>query len=232
MNYGKSPKVLGQFELNPPKYGFSLMHYQYLPILMLDSEYKGFKLPENLIEFKVLIDKVTEDLIEHTGSTITDKTFPYKYMYLTVKRSWVEPGNPGNRPGWHADGFGSSSADPNGIGDLNYIWSDMNPTEFAVQEFVNVPTGDFEMLESIERQVIPEMITSLPDNTLARLDEEVIHRVGLNVNPGVRTFFKLSASNHKFNLIGNTYNFDLPHDWEMYSRATHRNVDNSDFKID
>lgn len=226
LSYGKAPVNLGQFELDKPDHGFALMHCQYLPIFMRDISTEHMKmpyqLPEEYEEYAGLISKCTMDA--NDGQIVRDPNkFPFKYIYLTAKRTWVEPGNPGNRPGWHADGFGSN-------GDLNYIWADMNPTEFAVQEYINVPETDMEMLKSINEQTKDDSIITFADKSLLKLDEEVIHRVGLNVERGYRTFFKLSMSNHKYNLEGNSYNFKLPHDWTMHSRTDLRNVDNKDFK--
>jgi hypothetical protein len=51
----------------------------------------------------------------------------------------------------------------------------------------------------------------------------VIHRVATVVEPGMRTFVKITVSDRRFNLIGNTHNYELDYDWEMHPRQVERN---------
>lgn len=218
--YGNPPKVLGEIDLNPTEH----MLYLYLPILMPG---KMMQLPKRLDFIRPLIKPILMDVME-------DRDLFDKYVYVTAKTCWVEPGAPGNRPGWHADGFGSD-------GDLNYIWYDMNPTEFAMLPFSNIPTDDMAMLAKIEEQIniyrhihlggSPSFdpIVTYPNKTLLRLDESVVHRVNPNPKPGLRTFIKISVSKHKYNLKGNSHNYLFDYDWKMFDRADIRNTDNKDF---
>jgi len=105
----------------------------------------------------------------------------------------------------------------------------MNPTEFAIQTFADIPDDDIKSMEEMERQIEPDNIVVYPDNTLLLLDEAVVHRVNPSPTAGVRTFFKLSASHHRYNLLGNSRNYDLDYDWEMFDRFGRRNCDNKDF---
>ncbi len=210
--YGQEPRDLGSYTLEPTE----MMFYLYLPIIMPGDA--GIHIPDRLRFLDRLTIAVIQDIREHLGEPAWKK----HYVYITAKTMWVEPGNPGNRPGWHADGFGSD-------GDLNYIWHDMNPTEFCVQDFENVPTDDAGMLEAIESAVDMRNIRIYPNGHLLRLDESVIHRVSPVINPGVRTFIKYSVSKHKYNLVGNSHNHLILYDWIMYKRAEDRNCDNKDF---
>ena len=70
-------------------------------------------LPPNLEQFTPLLHLVRNDCRNRWREN---------YVYLTAKTLWVSPENPGNRPGWHSDGFMTD--------DLNYVWSDRDGTLF------------------------------------------------------------------------------------------------------
>jgi hypothetical protein len=135
-----------------------------------------------------------------------------------VKTMFVQPGQPGNREGWHADGFGSG-------GDINYIWCDKNPTEFAIGEFGEISTDDQISMQQMAENADRSFITTYPVNTLLRLDEAVVHRVSEFVEPGVRRFVKITISRHIFNNEGNSRNYALEYNWMMIPRDTSRNLD-------
>lgn len=225
--YGRAPKVVTPcLELTPTE----MMFYLYLPIRFpfeddsWESEYNyRFWVPKNLQFAWPFIEMVWAD----TGI----KTFDTHFVYLTAKTMYVEPGAPGNRPGWHADGYGSN-------GDLNYIWYDSNPTEFAEMPFENIPDDDMASMEAMAIQIAQEScrlvarplpIKTYPCKSVLRLDESVVHRVSPFVTPGVRTFLKASVSRHRYNLKGNSHNHLVHYDWEMHDRLAIRNTDSKDF---
>ncbi|MEM7211767.1 MAG: hypothetical protein AAF479_07720 [Pseudomonadota bacterium] len=204
--YGQPPVDMGLFDIETGE----MMFYLYLPVKMPNF---ADAYPERLKPFWSI----------YTAVSTSDYVKPWHiYIYMTVKTLWVEPGSPGNRPGWHIDGYGSN-------GDLNFIWSDMNPTEFAVQPFHDIPDDDFESMAEITRQVDPSKIVTYPDKHLLMLDESVVHRVAETVTAGVRTFVKVSVSEHRYNLKGNSHNYLIPYSWEMHDRSDVRNLDNKDF---
>lgn len=209
--YGNPPTIIGKIPLEPSEH----MIFLYLPIKMAGNTL--FRYPERLRYLNDLLGKVHINAGYLLGTEYADH-----YVYLTAKTMWVEPGAAGNRPGWHADGYGSN-------GDLNYIWHDMNPTQFAVQQFTDIPDDDVQSMVEMERQVDLERLTEYPDRTLLRLDETVVHRVNPTVTPGLRTFIKLSVSKHQYNLKGNSHNHLFDYDWDLVDRAAVRNVDNKDF---
>lgn len=213
MEYGAEPKVLGTIDLNPVEH----MLYLYLPVKMPHNH--RVYLPPQLR----FMDKMLASSMEDAYVALGGRDFAKCYVYVTAKTMWVTSHCPGNRPGWHADGFGSG-------GDLNYIWHDMNPTEFAVQKFMEVSGDDFQCLEDLSYQVDPDCIVVYPNRTLLRLDERVVHRVSPNPKEGLRTFIKVSVSKHKYNLKGNSHNYLIDYDWEMHDRVCVRNMDNKDFR--
>lgn len=206
MIYGNAPENLGYIDLDP----LEMMFYMYLPVKM--SNIHEYKIPKNLEYLQKIFDKIS-DSIDNS-----------KYVYVTAKTMYVDSNFCGNRPGWHADGYGSN-------GDINYIWYDMNPTEFAIQDFHDIPDDDFQSMIEMEKQIDLNNITTYPCKNLLRLDESIVHRVNPVVQSGIRTFIKISVSSHKYNLRGNSHNYMFDYTWDMVHRTEHRNVDNKDFKI-
>lgn len=138
-----------------------------------------------------------------------------EYIYLTVKRMIVGPTVTPNRPGWHADGFGTD--------DLNFVWYDCVPTIFNRSEF-DVSEDHTLSLQQFEEQAWYENDVVFPTHTLLRLDPTIVHRVGRADREQMRTFVKITISKNQFNLIGNSRNHAAPGlNWPMYPRATVRN---------
>lgn len=212
VNYGNPPVDMGYFPIEPQE----MLVYLYLPVKMSASEClknQGVRIPERLrfaqdIVMAAILDaEKTLNMNEH-------------YVYLTAKTLWVEGCFSGNRPGWHADGYGSH-------GDLNYIWHNMNPTEFAVQPFENIPEDDFESMVAMENQIQHDKIVTYPNEHLLRLDESVVHRVNPKIDAGMRTFIKVSISRNRFNLKMNSHNYLFDYKWTMYDRDNVRNLDSN-----
>lgn len=212
--YGGAPIDLGHMPLKPQE----MLAYLYLPVKMAQplegGDNFGVRIPKRLQFLKEMVWASIED---------AEKTLDVQkhYVYLTVKTLWVEGGFSGNRPGWHADGYGSE-------GDLNYIWADMNPTQFAVQPFSGIPDDDFASMQAMEAQIEPERIVVYADSHLLRLDESIVHRVNPDIRSGMRTFVKISISRHRFNLKYNSHNHLFDYAWQMFDRDAVRNMDNKD----
>lgn len=202
--YGHAPETVGVYDLDFTEY----MHYMYLPVSLPDS--RGvIALPPRL-EFarKMITDAIVMERIE--------KRTEWAYIYVTARRGYATPGNPLNRPGWHADGFGTE--------DINYVWTDAFPTLFAEQRFESISAEHGASMTQFEAQIAAGFVTTYPDRTLLRLDPFVIHAAPEIPTPGgERSFFKVSFSNDRYNLIGNSHNHLLDYDWPMYSREQLRN---------
>lgn len=197
MEYGAAPKVLGEFDLEPSEF----CYVQYLPIALPRGH---FAVPDNLKWVQPLLDAIEAKYhIRYTD-----------HVYLTVKHMFVSGSDCGNRPGWHSDGFGTD--------DLNYIWCDRSPTEFAIQPFKLSPDCTTSMQE-MEDQFVPGTEIVYPPKTLLLLDQGVIHRTPTYCEPGYRTFVKISISKHRYNLKGNAHNYLLNYDWDMVERTVERN---------
>jgi hypothetical protein len=201
---GDAPKDLGVVDLNPKE----MMAWLYCPIKLAAS--RRLVLPSNLKQFSPIVEKVRQD--------ISEKKWVASYVYLTAKTLFVTPEAPGNRPGWHADGYMSD--------DLNYVWADRNPTifwvppkpvEFPADHKVSMPLMDEWATQAHQYQV------TYPVKTLLRLDEHVLHRVGACDTPGMRTFVKVSVSDKKYLLSGNSVNYNLAPGWTYTERETERN---------
>lgn len=82
-----------------------------------------------------------------------------------------------------------------------------------------------------EEQVKPENIKIAEPNSLYRIDPSHIHRVALNKSGGSRCFVKISLSEHKFNLEGNSINPAISGGWKFYMRSEIRNMESKEIKV-
>jgi hypothetical protein len=204
--YGKLPEVIGYFfEQDSKREYFS---YQYLPIKMPGQNY--YKIEERLWGFTELI----EDVIHNYNSRFGVEKYLYSYIYLTVKRQYQKNGCGFNRSGWHSDSYLSD--------DINYIWCDKQPTVFNNSKF-NLSQDDQLSLDEMFFQAKEENNVIFPLNSILMLNQYVIHQVG-EIEEGVRTFVKLTFSDKKFDLEGNSVNYLLDYDWKMRPRNISRNV--------
>lgn len=200
----KEPNILGEFPLVPPE----VMYYLYLPISL--RGWSDYRIPYNLRWLSPILSRIE--------SVVNEQVWKNNYIYVTCKNFFVEPGTYGNRPGWHADGFQTK--------DLNYLWYNWNPTQFCVQEF-DVDADDMKALGQFEEQANSENIKMYPTNHLIEIDSTMVHRVGINHEGGLRCFVKISISEHRYNLGGNSHNPLLDYNWEFHSREKERNMESN-----
>ena len=201
--YGTLPTNLGLCNLSPKE----MMFWLYCPIKLPGMQ--SVSVPDNLMQYRPLWERVRNDCARIWGDS---------YVYITAKTLWVTPENPGNRHGWHSDGFLTD--------DLNYIWSDANPTVFFCDGDLHSFTADHgsslgEMDALCETNQLRHV--TYPDKHLLRLDQCVLHKVNSNIAPGVRTFVKISVSRHRYALEGNSINHELAPGWDYSLRGENRN---------
>lgn len=197
MIYGALPEDLGLIDISPVE----MMFWLYCPI---SSPGELEEVPSNLQQFGPILDAVFQDDPERYDNS---------YVYLTAKTLYVS-GDGANRPGWHADGFGTD--------DLNYVWYDRAPTQF-IEDAFELPSGCADAMTVMARRAANRPIVTFPNKHLLRLTPAVIHRVQPNVEPGVRTFVKVSLSKDRYNLEGNSVNHRMRQRWPMLPRDAERN---------
>lgn len=205
--YGAPPVDLGIIDISPKE----MMFWLYCPI-KLPGDF-SVVIPSNLQQFGQLVRSVANDC--------TVNRWIDSYVYITAKTLFVTADNPGNRPGWHSDGFMTD--------DLNYIWSDCNGTLFWEPEHrVSFVQDHMDSLAEMEAaaEVGPHHV--YPDKHLLRLDQSVIHRVADVRTPRVRTFVKISVSRDRYDLVGNSVNHDLAPSWMYRERIEERNAPSSE----
>jgi hypothetical protein len=211
--YGNPPVDLGLIDICPTE----MMFWLYCPIKV---PCRSAIVPPNLKQFMPIIEAVYSD---HAGDERDAHRWQSSYVYITAKRLFVSPDNPGNRPGWHADGFMTA--------DLNYVWYDGNPTIFWEPKAL-VPFTQDDRLSLDEMQAVAGHWTQFnnqntyPNKHLLKLDETVIHRVADVTAPGFRTFVKVSVSTDRYALSGNSINHELGLDWQYADRSMDRNQPN------
>jgi len=199
MRYGGAPEEIGTFEIDCQE----MMFYMYLPIKMIENLW--IHVPEPLKVFQPLIDAVLKNEMKHIEN---------KYIYITAKNIYATPDNVGNRAGYHSDGFGTD--------DINYIWTDKFPTVFCIQDF-DLSTDCALSMHQMEDQADRDNEVRYPVNTLLKLDQGVIHRTPTIREGGMRTFVKISISEEKYNLKGNSHNYKMDYKWKMHDRTEVRN---------
>jgi hypothetical protein len=207
-DYGNAPLDLGLVDLSPVE----MMCWVYCPIKARGKSESDFVIPPNLRQYTPLLHRIYE---KGYGPLLK-----WRYVYITAKTLWVTPDNPGNRPGWHSDGFMTD--------DLNFIWSDSNPTVFWEPPYDNkyqfIQDHHASLAEmDFECERTPEYHKTYPNKHLLLLDETVMHKVAPVKKAGFRTFVKISVSEHEYNLLGNSINHDLNLGWEYVAREEERN---------
>lgn len=205
--YGSAPKDFGYF-VNPNP---EMMFWLYCPISLAGSN--NVVIPHNLRDYKYMVEK----------ALAYDTDWRDRYVYLTAKTLYVTPQCMGNRPGWHSDGFGTN--------DINYIWSDECPTEFLESERgFNLSEDHMISMEEMKAHAGSGgcVIKTYQKGHILRLDPCVIHRVphvSTNGFSGVRSFAKVTISDSKFDLAGNSVNYDLAPNWTYSPRRKERNLE-------
>lgn len=203
--YGASPVDLGLIDLAPTE----MMFWLYCPIKL--PKKLLWTMPQNLEQFEPIVSAVADDLY-------MDDRWIDSYIYITAKTLWTTPESPGNRPGWHSDGFLTD--------DLNYIWADANPTIFFNDGLRHAfSAGHAASLGEMDDLCEADQFNhfTFPVKHLLRLDQTVLHKVNINFRPGLRTFVKISVSRHRYALRGNSINHELAPDWTYQDRIPDRN---------
>ena len=201
--YGLPPKHLGVLDLDVTEF----MCWLYCPI---KAPQGNFHVPEQLQQFWPMIHMALQ--------YATDKD----YIYVTAKRLYVTPDNKGNREGWHSDGFMTN--------DLNFVWSDANPTLFWEPTQLTTFSQDHtKSLKEMETLAEPDTLNHVtyPVKSVLLLDQYVIHRVADFEEAGMRTFVKVSVSQNKYDLEGNSKNNAITKEWKYVKRNSERNAPSS-----
>lgn len=205
--YGLKPFDCGLVDISSKE----MMFWLYCPIKLPGGG--QVTLPPNLKQFGDIVERVYQDVY---GCYSWNK-WADNYVYLTAKTLFVSPENPGNRPGWHSDGFMTD--------DLNYVWSDTNGTLFWEPEnLVSFIQDHRKSLAEMENLANMGPHKVYADKHVLRLDQGVIHRVADVGKSGMRTFVKVSISSAKYDLAGNSVNHVLAPNWTYYERNEDRNA--------
>lgn len=201
--YNKPPKCLGQEDI-PVKEFFS---YTYLPIKFPEGD---IVVESRLKIFNKIIGRVACDFVGSYGLN----RFTESYMYITAKNLYQKPNAGFNRTGWHSDGFLTD--------DISYIWSNKQPTIFNSGDFYLSNDDEASMME-MEEQADNSLNYTFPNNSIIRMDQFSIHKVG-EFEVGPRAFIKICFSKDKYNLVGNSINYELDYNWDYVDRKETRNI--------
>lgn len=212
--YGSPPRAVAVETFNLAE----VMYYLYLPVVMR-NETDGHipRMPSNLSthnELYRMIQHAHYDALRLRGKL-------YKFTYLSARKGWATPDNPLNRPGWHADGFGTD--------DLNYVWWRGPGTRFALGDFGHISSDHTESLRQFTDWIAShkgreiEVKADYPEATLYCLDPSVVHATPEIKTPGWRQYVKISLSDERYNLENNSHNYLFNYKWELHGREDVRN---------
>lgn len=206
MIYGKPPIFLDDFKFDLQE----VMYYLYLPIFMRGHHGRNgeLRVPPNLEVCMPLINCC----FLYCNTVLMKK---YDYMYISARKGWATKDNPLNRPGWHADGFGTD--------DVNMVWWTGPGTRFALQPFEGIEADHCRSLEQFDEQVRPECIHTYPEKKLFVIHPDVVHATPIIEVPCMRQYVKISLSNNRYNLENNSHNYLFDYEWELHSRDVVRN---------
>lgn len=204
--YGELPKVVGEYHADCNE----MMYYQYLPIKL-----KGTVLIKCLEERLFFVSDLINLCSINYCNEFSVEDYKDSYVYLTVKRKYLDQCCSFNRKGYHSDGFMTD--------DINYIWSDKNPTIFSETKF-NLTLDDKISMKEMNDQAKESDEVIYLENSVLRLNQYNIHKVADSEEACIRTFVKISISKDRYNLKGNSKNYLLDYDWEMRDRDTERNI--------
>ena len=212
MKYGDLPVNLGQYDIKCDE----MMFTQYMPIKLSKNEAEmeqdmSYSADPRFDCFRPIIVAAEDDFLEQFGYD----AYEASYIYLTAKHLYQAPNTSFNRFGYHSDGFMTP--------DINYVWCNSSPTIFNNSEF-NITQEDVISMVEMNQQANENNEVTYGNNTLLRLNEFNIHKVGEHCKGGMRTFVKISFSQEKYNLVGNAKNYLLDYDWEMVERKNERNI--------
>lgn len=184
--YGNLPEIIGRIELPTEE----MMLWLYCPISVKGDVHNYT--PSNLQKYEPLLEIIKNDL----GVDV----YKDKYVYLTVKTTFINALEYTNRPGWHSDGFMTD--------DINYVWYNGSPTEFVeLDELVSFSADH--LVSMGEMEAVCDAVEGkrrYPSGLLLKLDESVLHRPTQALSSGMRTFIKVSVSDHKYEHLGNSVN--------------------------
>jgi hypothetical protein len=204
--YGAPPIYLGSY----PKINLTeVMYYLYLPVVFPDVAGE-IRLPPNIKQLEPLV------LSAMSWAISLGKKLENEFVYISARKGWATPDNPLNRPGWHADGFGSE--------DLNCVWWDGPGTRFAVQDFGEIDPSHITSLGQFEKRVDEKKIMKADAHALYGMDQYVVHATPLVEPPGcMRQYIKVSISPEMYNLENNSHNYLFNYDWKLEKREKIRN---------
>lgn len=206
--YGKLPHSLGIIDIDVNE----MMFYQYYPLkLSGDTE---IKFEKRLDWFYRLMTRSISDFVSTYGLS----NYKECYMYITAKVMYQYEGCSFNRGGYHSDGFMTN--------DTNYIWSNCVPTIFNTTNF-KLTMDDKLSINEMEQQAVKENEYVFRNCELLRLDQFSIHKCSESKEPVLRSFVKISFSKDRYDLKGNSHNYNLDYNWDMKERKTDRNIPQS-----
>lgn len=143
------------------------------------------------------------------------------YLYLTVDRRYVLPGETGRRGGWHLDGLqGQRYTDAPMRVCHQLLLYDRVPTLFALQAFKTdtLDVAHDNVFAALGRQVLEPSVRQWPAHTPLWTSAYHVHASAPAREPGWRHFVRLEISRKQADRAGNTVHPRLSAGWDWQPR--------------
>jgi len=117
-----------------------------------------------------------------------------RYCFLTIDQGWIEPKKTLRTAGWHVDGMQGDEVPVKRPGDLTFVWSDVLPTVFAVQEFDvgGLDPSVHNVFDALGRQIKEENILPAEPFRIYAINSYHVHAATEAKDRVYRKFVRLS----------------------------------------
>lgn len=201
------PELVGPVNLDTPN------ERQYILRCLIKKSFCDLLLPTSLEWTKPLVE-----LALYNQEKVLNIKQPF--CYITVRHGIVDSETDDI---WHVDGFSTSITH---LPEQNYIWTDVEPTEYYVQA-IDFPQDFDPAIHNIHSYINdytkPKEIKTLVEKTLYCMDPYVIHRRPPLTEGMQRTFIRISFTPIEIDDVNNTQNPLLPREYSRDGVKAFRN---------
>lgn len=187
------PDNVGNLKLNIPN------ERQYVLRLLIKRMFGEYQIPE---KFGWILP-----LVEMADSHQKKIGIVQPFVYLTIRNGLV---NTTTDDVWHVDGFSQTITH---LPEQNYIWSNIEPTEYVEKSF-KFPKDFDGLVHNIhnffQNRIKESDVLKMDCETVYGLDPYVVHRRPSNTNGKNRCFVRLSYTPIEIEDVNNTYNHLIP----------------------
>lgn len=181
------------------------------------SNHETILLPYEYSKSEMLIELI------HDALNFEKKINPFwkdYNMYLTFHNKNVLVGETQRNAGWHIDGLQGIMYPEKLKACHSYLFSDILPTEFAIQPFdvSNLSYKKHNWFNELGKQVLDENIREYGINKLVAMSAYQVHQSKVTDKNLNKNFIRIEFSLKEFNRLGNTINPLINTGWNYINR--------------